>query len=429
MSRTLACKVRGEWHLFWDPETLAWVLTDSTGASVLEAFLNGSLGEKEISCETREFLEKVKGAGLLRPQEKHGSVCSGGGEAPHGPRHLYFHLTERCNLRCSYCYFFSAPNRGGSSGDIPFALAREALQEAKEMGVTHVIATGGEPLLHPRVFEILDLAKSLGFQVELLTNGTLVTRGLADELSEVCHLVTVSLDSWDPSVHDEHRGRGSHARAMTAVRLLKEAGVPKVAVSAVITRSNQDESFSDFQAFAKNLGADVVSRRVYILQGDERDLRLKPDLRKLASRLERELEEWIATAEHEGTEAKLIWRDHCGSGRGVIAIGADGCVYPCQGLTRPGFACGDLREKTLSEIYEKSMVLRRLRSLTVWKLETCRVCEYRHLCGGGCRALAWNTGRLSNPIPPDYCALNKILAEQTLWRVALSTLGRQISPT
>lgn len=430
MYRALAYKVRREWHLFWDPKTLAWVLTDPIGAGVLEAFTNGSLGKDEISCEAREFLEKVEEAGLLRPQEKHSSVCLRNGEIHHGPRHLYLHLTERCNLHCSYCYFFAVHNQLNRSVDIPFALACEALQEAKEKGVTHVIVTGGEPLLHPRFLEILDCAKSLGFQVELLTNGTLVTRELARELREVCDLVTVSLDSSDPSAHDEHRGRGSHACAVAAVRFLKEAGVPKVAVSAVITRSNQDESFSNFQAFAKNLGAGVVSRQVYIPQGDERDLQLRPDLQKLMSRLERELEEWIAAGAHEGTEAKLVWRDHCGAGQGVIAIGADGRVYPCQGLTQPNFACGDLQEKSLSEIYEKSEVLRHVRSLTVWKLQTCRVCEYRHLCGGGCRALALNTGRrLFGPIPPDYCALNKILCEQTLWHVALSTLARQIART
>lgn len=42
-------KVRGEWHLVWDHETLAWVVTDPIGAGVLEAFMNGSLGKDELS--------------------------------------------------------------------------------------------------------------------------------------------------------------------------------------------------------------------------------------------------------------------------------------------------------------------------------------------------------------------------------------------
>lgn len=367
---------------------------------------------------------------MLQPPGNRSAINFPEFEAPPRPRHLYLHLTERCNLRCSYCYFFAGHDCSRQLVDIPFKLALKSLHEAKEMGITHVVVTGGEPLLHPRVLDVLHCARSLDFQVELLTNGTLVTWKLARELAELCDLVTVSLDSFDPLLHDEQRGRGSHARVAAAVRALKEAGVPKVAVNAVITRHNQDEPFRDFQAYAKSLGADLVSRQVYIRQGDERDLQLQPDLLRLISRLEDELEQWISTGEYEKSDAKLIWRDQCGAGHGVISIGADGLVYPCQGLVRPECVCGDLRKHALPAVYEKSKVLHFLRSLTVRNLERCRLCEYRHLCGGGCRALALNIGgHLSTPIPSDYCALNKILCEQTLWHVALSTLARQISRT
>lgn len=433
LRKGVARKVRGHWHLFWAPKTLAWAVLDDLGAQLLDALCRDvpwdelcallsrhGLPRAEASQELEQFVTNLKCAGFFQGEEE-AEERANSTVGANGPHVLYLHLTERCNLACSYCYFF-AQEREVAGKDLPLALARQALEEARALGFSHLVCTGGEPLLHPRIFPILEAARKQGFFVELLTNGQTITGEIARELSRCCHRVTVSLDSPDPRIHDKHRGKGSHARAVQAVQTLKEAGVQEVAVAAVITRDNQDETFADFQAFAESLGANKVSRQVYMAQGNMQDEFLKPDLSRLSAQLEAELEVWVQKGAYKGEE-KLIWRDHCGAGLGVLAMGADGNVYPCQALVRAEFVLGNLRCRSLADIYHRASLLRQLRAIRVDGLEPCKGCAYRHLCGGGCRALAYNLTRsLSAPIPADYCALNRVIYEGVLWRVALGAL-------
>jgi radical SAM protein with 4Fe4S-binding SPASM domain len=337
---------------------------------------------------------------------------------------LYLHLTSRCNLHCSYCYAAPGPNEEREGRDLPFAVARAALHQAQGLGVEDVIVTGGEPLLHPQAVEIVEEAKSLGLGVNLLTNGTLIDQALAHRLAQTCDQITISLDSADPVLHDLHRGCGTHVRAEKGIAILSEVGFPHVVAAAVLTRHNQHERHEDFAAYATSLGAERVSRAVYILQGDPRDGSLRLDFDSFLASLAQELDTAVAQARPRGERPSVAWRDRCGAASGVVAIGADGVVYPCQGLIRPEFAAGSIREEPLGEIYASARILNELRAITVEDIPGCGGCEYRFLCGGGCRALAYNTSRcLSAPIPRDYCAFARLLAEWRLWGTALHQIS------
>ena len=432
-------KARGGWHLFWDPETVAWVITDRIGASVIEALrppltLNQAAAEiaaqtgcsiADVSREVAQLIESAARAGLM---ETEGDPC----EAPEPitcvgvphPAFLYLHLTSRCNLSCSYCYAISERNKEREGRDVPFTVAREALHDAQGLGVKKVIVTGGEPLLHPRALQIIGEAKRLGLEVNLLTNGLLIDQTLARRLAVICDQITISLDSADPALHNLHRGRDTHARAAKAIAILKEIGFPHVVAAAVLTLHNQDEQYEDFAAYATSLGAERVSRQVYILQGDHRDEALGLDFERFLVRLEQALDAAAVQALPRGERADVMWRDRCGAASGVIAIGANGVVYPCQGLMRPEFAAGSLLEEPLGEIYANARVLKEIRSITVADIPSCDRCGHRFLCGGGCRALAYNTSRcITAPIPPEYCAFARLLAEWRLWGAALHQIA------
>lgn len=435
----VVCKARGSLCLFFIPETLGWLITDPVGARVLETLRTPrtlSQVAQEIAAqrgydvravydEVFRLVESAINVGLVEPSQdlspKESPVAHG--DALH-PSFLYLHLTSRCNLRCTYCY--ALPQKGGEceGEDLPFAVALEVLRQAKEIGVEDVIFTGGEPLCHPQAVEVLRRAKRLGLRVNLLTNGVLLNPDLARKLAPNCHQITVSLDSVNPALHDLHRGRGSHARAVKAITILKEIGFPHVVAASVLTRHNQDERYEEFAAYAKSLGAERVSRQIYILQGDHRDERLSLDFVRFLRCLELKLEEEVAQGIPSGERPNLAWRDRCGAAFGVIAVGADGMVYPCQGLMRPEFSAGTVLEEPLGEIYANAGILRRIRAITVADIPGCNSCEYRFLCGGGCRALAYNTaGSISAPIPPDYCAVSRLLAEWKLWAAGMHALA------
>ena len=71
--------------------------------------------------------------------------------------HLYFYLTEACNLRCRHCWI--VPERVGtrkSSTEIDVDLFRHVVEQAKPLGLSTVKLTGGEPLIHTQIVQILD---------------------------------------------------------------------------------------------------------------------------------------------------------------------------------------------------------------------------------------------------------------------------------
>jgi MoaA/NifB/PqqE/SkfB family radical SAM enzyme len=117
-----------------------------------------------------------------------------------GPFFVKVVVTQRCNLRCIGCRFHSPVSTMRSSEDdlvtdISYDLVRQLCDELKAMGTNSIILTGeGEPLLHPRIFDIIATAKERRFDVSLVSNGTLL-----DEM-KIKSLVRSRLDTLNVSL-------------------------------------------------------------------------------------------------------------------------------------------------------------------------------------------------------------------------------------
>jgi MoaA/NifB/PqqE/SkfB family radical SAM enzyme len=122
-------------------------------------------------------------------------------------------LSELCNLECNMC------RRPQEKAAISYERAFAALVDAKRIGVTTLSFSGGEPFVHPDFRRILSEAVELGFEVELVTNGTLV-RETDVQILERLRCVTISVDGPE-EVHDEIRGRaGSWRKTMRTIEIL-----------------------------------------------------------------------------------------------------------------------------------------------------------------------------------------------------------------
>ena len=94
-------------------------------------------------------------------------------------RQLYFYLTEGCNLKCRHCWIspkYQAPDKPASGLDVE--LFRDIIKQAKPLGLDGVKFTGGEPLMHPAIFELLDVVRTEELRLIVETNGVLCTPGL-----------------------------------------------------------------------------------------------------------------------------------------------------------------------------------------------------------------------------------------------------------
>jgi SynChlorMet cassette radical SAM/SPASM protein ScmF len=153
---------------------------------------------------------------------------------------LYCFITRGCNLRCRHCYIGARFQTGAQHQPaIDVGLFREVVRQAKRIGVSYVKLGGGEPLVHPRIGEILEIAGRERIDVVLSTNGVLCTPSLVRELSRIrLRGVSVSLDGADAETHEWIRGeKGCFAKALRGIRALADAGLsPNIAV--VVLRRN-----------------------------------------------------------------------------------------------------------------------------------------------------------------------------------------------
>jgi MoaA/NifB/PqqE/SkfB family radical SAM enzyme len=154
-------------------------------------------------------------------------------------------LTWRCNLRCGLCRLWRRPKIYDHSFTIPYETAAAILAQLHRRGLRKVHFSGGEVLLLDYFPAIVRLARELGLQVNLTTNGTLLTKDVARMLvDERVHSVTVSIDSPSARQHDAMRGRaGAWKDAWRGVeelveRKAKKGRGPTVAVNTIMTRKN-----------------------------------------------------------------------------------------------------------------------------------------------------------------------------------------------
>ena len=100
------------------------------------------------------------------------------------PLNVTLELTLRCNIRCTHCYNFDrALERPRPEPELAVDEIRPLLDDLRRAGTLFLALTGGEPLAHPRFWEIADEAAARGFAITLLSNGTLLTDAVADRLA------------------------------------------------------------------------------------------------------------------------------------------------------------------------------------------------------------------------------------------------------
>lgn len=226
-------------------------------------------------------------------------------------------ITNRCNLRCRYCY--AEVNR--SKCELSFDDWKTTLNGMIKHGLRAVLFSGGEPFLYTRFLDLLGWAAQ-GLIIEINSNGYYITSEVAKALSPLnLKRVQVSIDSPTSEYHDSIRGRGSHEAAVRAVRLLVDSGIP-VQVSTVLTRRNR-ELLPEMTTFAAALGAefkaDPVTRTGFAreIADDEwiRDFRVTSQDR------------YSATADYEGG---LAFQPLCQSQVGFVAVSHAAMLKPCN---------------------------------------------------------------------------------------------------
>jgi len=165
--------------------------------------------------------------------------------ADKAPPIVVWNCTRRCNLHCVHCYS-SAGNQ-----DSPEALnteeAKSFIRDLADFGVPVVLFSGGEPLLREDIFELAGFAREQGIRTVLSTNGTLITKEVAERIRDAGFAeVGISLDGVGEK-NDRFRGKkGAYQAALHGIRnciALRQ----RVSLRLTITRDTYSEIPAIFQ--------------------------------------------------------------------------------------------------------------------------------------------------------------------------------------
>jgi SynChlorMet cassette radical SAM/SPASM protein ScmF len=318
---------------------------------------------------------------------------------------IYFYLTEGCNLRCRHCWI--APKYQTEDNSYPaldLDLFKSIITQAKPLGLAGVKLTGGEPLLHPQITEILEYIRAEDVHLTVESNGVLCTPELASKIATCKNaFVSLSLDGADAETHEWVRGvTGCFNETIKGIRNLVGAGLrPQVIMT--IMRHNK-EQMEPMVRLAENLGAGSV--KFNILQPTARGESMHSSGESLAIEELVDLGKWVENTLSAATSLDLYY-DHpiafrplgkmfgengdgcgvCGI-LGILGVLANGSYALCGiGETVPDLVFGHAAEKSLENIWNNTSVLLELRQGLPRGLKgICGDCLMKGMCLGSCIA-------------------------------------------
>jgi MoaA/NifB/PqqE/SkfB family radical SAM enzyme len=151
------------------------------------------------------------------------------------PLSLLLLINRGCNLRCRFCDLWQNPQ------NMPTPRVRDLIDEAVKIGTQTLVITGGEPLLHPDLPEIIRYARQAGLGVNLTSNGTLLDRHYDRLVAAGLQSISLSIDGL-PATHDQLRGqKGAHARTWQSLMHCTQDKRMDVCVYFVVTSQNVHE--------------------------------------------------------------------------------------------------------------------------------------------------------------------------------------------
>jgi len=241
------------------------------------------------------------------------------------PLQASLELTSKCNHTCLHCYVDK--NIGP---DLSLEQWKVILDKLRKAGTLYIIFLGGEALIHPDFFKIVEYAHQLDFHTSLITNAFLIeSQEYANKLEKVgLNNITISLYSTKEKIHDEMTGmHGSYKRIIKAIEYLKNTKI-NIGINTLLTKNNIADYFSVCE-FAINYKLDFNSDPVVTcdLLGKQCNLSLRPSKAQLEKHFKDKCNKWPESI----PKPSLVDLDAaiCNVAKTKCAVNYKGELLPC----------------------------------------------------------------------------------------------------
>ena len=306
----------------------------------------------------------------------------------HLPWSVHVDLTYRCNERCIHCYLDHEDH-----GEMKTPEIKNVFQQLAESGTLFLTLSGGEIFLRADLFELLECARSLHFDISLKTNALLIDGERARKLRDLSvRKIQISIYSSEAEVHDAiTKVRGSLGRTLSAIRFLQAEGL-NVKIACPLMKQNL-MAYRNVQALAAELGVPYVLDLTITpkMDGDMGLLQLRSSSKELlpilqdatlnprACSTDSSAAQILPTgsATSSGMESQAYDDIPCSAGHNSCYISPYGDVFPCVQMP---VATGNLRKQSFEDIWFRSAEMNRVRAVRESQLPVCSKCTIRQYC-------------------------------------------------
>lgn len=380
--------------IIYNPTVPSWIYTNAGGALLFKILSNTLSIAKSVDiavaggmnrskCE--DIFHSAQANNILSIVQKSNRWDDIDGWSARKIKSIYVHLTNKCNLSCSYCYRNSSPKitikKFGDEFIEALANARDFIHD--DAGFTF---SGGEPLIHPDLFNVAKYSFECGYDNSLLTNGILIDEHNAPLIIRYFTYVKISLDGASEGMHAKTRGTGNFHAVIEGINRLVGADDKEnleIEVQMTLTKENIDQ----VDKLNEILPDRVLTKFTPLLPMG----RGKIDHPEAAINNSDfiEVSEKVTSFDENGVgRLENGQRTHgCYAGDAHISISDVGDVYPCHHFHKNKFKMGNIFVEDFKEIVFGDAAYAFGKSMDVENNnERCAGCDFRYLCGGGCKA-------------------------------------------
>jgi len=350
----------------------------------------------------------------------------------HTLKELCLEITGVCPLNCMHC--------SGSCGlDTPNTMSLpqilKIVEDFSKMGGELLEISGGEPLIHPDLEQVVGYAKKNDIEPILYTSGNMLDKdgritplntNLAQKLRGNLQKVIFNLQGACQSTHEAiTRVRGSFRNTITSIKTAKSLGY-WVGVHFVPMKLNYME-LEGLLLLCHDLKVDEVGILRFVPQGRGEVNRTLLELSlEEFKKLNKKLTE--VSFKHQNPKLRVgrpvdfrflfnrsVVKAPCDAGISRCLITPEGNVTPCPAFKRNRqFIAGNIMKSSLLKIWTESPIWRKFRFFRDDKVsDPCKSCEHFLLCKGGCvaqRTLAYSNDVYATPDPRCFKRLIEVEA-------------------
>lgn len=308
----------------------------------------------------------------------------------------WIQITNRCNLNCKYCYM----NANKDLSSMTFDQFKHVVDYFTEVGVEIVMLSGGEPCLHPDIIEMIQYISTKGLEIGLVTNGTIISKELVECILANNVIVQISIDAMDSDNYILSRGIDQLNQVVENIKLLNSNDIT-VTMSITLNNATISEvkKTVDFalsnQIHTLHYGFLVPSDRC-----KENNMTMDQVFDALICLYEIQINKYLHIQIDfvENYVKAIVSKNknpyYCNSmSCNNMEIQPNGDIYQCGALetimhkaTNPSINIFSVDKEQIT-----SRIKSEWKTIGVFDISACKECNVKHICKGGCRAIAYQS--------------------------------------